>query len=59
LLNLPADPGPIRNGGVVKIGPDSNIYLVTGDLVNKGNASFYNKAHNNEKGAPSDREVGY
>ena len=58
LLDLPADPGPVHNGGVVKIGPDSNIYLIIGDLVNKGNASFYNKAHNNENGAVSDGRSG-
>jgi aldose sugar dehydrogenase len=32
LLDLPAVPGPAHNGGVVLIGPDDNLYLVTGDL---------------------------
>jgi aldose sugar dehydrogenase len=32
LLNLPATPGPFHNGGVVKIGPDRNVYVVIGDL---------------------------
>jgi glucose/arabinose dehydrogenase len=32
LLDLPAVPGPAHNGGVVLIGPDDNIYLITGDL---------------------------
>ena len=58
LLLNPAAPGPVHNGGVVRIGPDSNIYLITGDLVNIGNASFYNKAHNNEKGATSNGRSG-
>jgi aldose sugar dehydrogenase len=58
LLDLPADPGPVHNGGVIRIGPDSNIYLITGDLVNVGNISFYNKAHNNENGATGDGRSG-
>jgi aldose sugar dehydrogenase len=32
LLDLPATPGYIHNGGVVLIGPDNNIYLVIGDV---------------------------
>lgn len=32
LLDLPAEPGPAHNGGVILIGPDKNIYLVTGDV---------------------------
>ena len=32
LLDLPAEPGSAHNGGVVLIGPDKNIYLITGDL---------------------------
>jgi glucose/arabinose dehydrogenase len=32
LLNLPVLPGPKDNGGVIKIGPDKNIYLIIGDL---------------------------
>lgn len=32
LLSLPATPGPAHNGGVLLIGPDDNIYLVTGDV---------------------------
>jgi aldose sugar dehydrogenase len=32
LLNLPATPGPFHNGGVVKIGPDGNVYVVIGDV---------------------------
>jgi glucose/arabinose dehydrogenase len=40
LLDLPYKPGPAHNGGVVKIGPDNNVYVVVGNLYtnvfNKG-----------------------
>ncbi|HET6717750.1 MAG TPA: PQQ-dependent sugar dehydrogenase [Nitrososphaeraceae archaeon] len=32
LLDLPATPGPMHNGGVTLIGPDNNVYLVIGDV---------------------------
>ena len=32
LIDLPAYPGPIHNGGKITIGPDANIYLTIGDL---------------------------
>ena len=32
LLDLPVMPGPAHDGGKVAIGPDSNVYVVTGDL---------------------------
>jgi glucose/arabinose dehydrogenase len=33
LLDLPWQPGPGHNGGVLKIGPDNNIYLTIGDVI--------------------------
>jgi glucose/arabinose dehydrogenase len=33
LLDLPALPGPIHNGGVVKVGPDNNVYVTIGDVL--------------------------
>ncbi len=33
LLDLPWEPGPGHNGGVLKIGPDNNIYTTIGDLL--------------------------
>jgi glucose/arabinose dehydrogenase len=32
LLDLPYLPGPSHNGGVLRIGPDGNLYIVMGDL---------------------------
>jgi aldose sugar dehydrogenase len=32
LLDLPAKPGHMHNGGVTLIGPDNNLYLVIGDV---------------------------
>jgi len=32
LLDLPAVPGPIHNGGKLILGPDNNLYLTIGDL---------------------------
>ena len=32
LLDLPYLPGPSHNGGVMKIGPDNNLYIIMGDL---------------------------
>jgi len=32
LLDLPATPKPVHNGGVVTIGPDNNVYTVIGDV---------------------------
>jgi aldose sugar dehydrogenase len=32
LLDLPATPGPLHNGGTVTIGPDDNIYLIIGNV---------------------------
>lgn len=33
LLDIPAHRGAFHNGGKILIGPDSNVYLVVGDLV--------------------------
>ena len=42
LLDLPATPGPSHNGGVVLIGPDDNIYTVTGDLAQRNRSLAQN-----------------
>jgi aldose sugar dehydrogenase len=36
LLDLPAEPGPAHNGGVLAIGPDDNIYVIVGNLLGPG-----------------------
>ena len=41
LLDLPAVPGPAHNGGVISIGPDNNIYVVSGNL----HTEVYNKGY--------------
>jgi aldose sugar dehydrogenase len=41
LLNLPAMPGPKDTGGLIKIGPDNNIYLTIGHLLGSFRAKQY------------------
>jgi glucose/arabinose dehydrogenase len=59
LLDLPVLPGPKDNGGVVKIGPDNNIYFIIGDLQ----GSFRNKQYetltqNYQNGTNADGRAG-
>jgi glucose/arabinose dehydrogenase len=39
LLDLPYQPGPAHNGGVIAIGPDNNVYVLVGNLYSPA----YNK----------------
>ncbi|MDQ3840849.1 MAG: PQQ-dependent sugar dehydrogenase, partial [Thermoproteota archaeon] len=48
ILDLPADPFPIHNGGKMVIGPDGYLYAVIGDLVHGG------KLQNFQRGNPPD-----
>jgi aldose sugar dehydrogenase len=58
LLDLPTTPGPSHNGGVVKIGPDNNVYLVIGDLNYIMNQSAYTLAQNAVGGRAPDGRGG-
>jgi aldose sugar dehydrogenase len=53
LLDLPATPGPRHNGGAVMIGPDSNVYLVIGDVD-----GHQTQAQNQESGGEADGTSG-
>lgn len=37
LLSLPSSPGPENNGGHIIIGPDNNLYLIIGNVMNSSN----------------------
>lgn len=51
LLELPVTAYPVHNGGVVKIGPDKNVYLIVGDYASH-ETQFTNEtlAQNNRNG---------
>jgi glucose/arabinose dehydrogenase len=55
LLDLPATPGAIGNGGKVIIGPDNNMYLTIGDVGINGH---YTKAQNILNGSEPDGTSG-
>jgi glucose/arabinose dehydrogenase len=40
LLDLPYEPGPAHNGGVVTVGPDDNVYVVVGNLLANAEERF-------------------
>jgi len=58
LLNLPAYPGASHNGGVIKIGPNKNLYVVIGDLTGWVNASTRTMAQNYKNGTSPDGRAG-
>jgi aldose sugar dehydrogenase len=58
LLDLPTRPGPSHNGGVVRIGPDNNVYVVVGDLNYIRNKNAYTLAQNAVDGPPPDGRGG-
>jgi glucose/arabinose dehydrogenase len=55
LLNLPAIPGAIGNGGKIVIGPDKNVYLSIGDVGINGHIT---KAQNIQNGSEPDGTSG-
>src|SRR5919107_2996586 len=58
LLDLPTQPGPSHDGGVVKIGPDNNVYVVVGDLNYIKYQSAYTVAQNDVNGRAADGRGG-
>ena len=61
LLDLPAIPGSVHNGGKVLVGPDNNVYLTIGD-VNRNNKNGSNstntRSQNQENGLEVDGRAG-
>jgi aldose sugar dehydrogenase len=59
LLDLPAEPGAVHNGGALLIGPDNNIYIVVGDLVfPRTEPGSITKAENYQNGTEPDGRAG-
>jgi aldose sugar dehydrogenase len=58
LLDLPATPGTAHNGGKVIIGPDSNVYLVIGDINSVHSRAGVTQAQNIKNGLPPDGRGG-
>ena len=55
LLDLPATPGAIGNGGKVIVGPDNNVYVTIGDVGINGHIT---KAQNIQNGSEPDGTSG-
>lgn len=58
LLELPAVPGPMHNGGEIIIGPDDNLYISVGDVTGYKSAATRTKAQNYQDGARPDGRAG-
>jgi aldose sugar dehydrogenase len=61
LLDLPWEPGPGHNGGVLKIGPDNNIYVTIGDMARSGSNEsqlYETQAQNVQGGKKADGRAG-
>jgi glucose/arabinose dehydrogenase len=58
LLKLPAWPAPAHNGGIIKIGPDNNLYVTVGDFVGSVNKTTQTKAQNYVNGTEPDGRAG-
>jgi len=55
LLELPSSPSPTHNGGVIRIGPDDNLYVTIGDLLGSTNINSSTKAQNLDGPDPDGR----
>ena len=58
LLDLPAGPGSKDNGGPVVIGPDNNVYSVTGHIAGDFDLGHETKAQNFNNGPDADGTSG-
>jgi glucose/arabinose dehydrogenase len=58
LLDLPYLPGPSHNGGVMRTGPDNNLYIVMGDLNRLKDPSGDTITQNLEGTSPPDGRGG-
>ena len=60
MLDLPVEPGPAHNGGVIAVGPDNNVYVVVGNLfsniLNEGSET--SSIQNVRDGSPPDGRGG-
>lgn len=58
LLDLPATPGPRHMGGIIEIGPDSNLYVSVGDLDGTFREKYQTMAQNYKNGTYPDGRGG-
>jgi aldose sugar dehydrogenase len=60
LLDLPYEPGPAHNGGVVTVGPDNNVYVIVGNLLANAEERFEGDSldQNIKNGRPADGRGG-
>lgn len=58
LLDLPAGPGSMDNGGPVLVGPDNYVYLTVGQVQDDSDRGHETKAQNFENGPDADGTSG-
>jgi glucose/arabinose dehydrogenase len=58
ILELPALPGPMHNGGEITMGTDSNLYVSVGDITGHDSEETSTKAQNYEDGPDPDGRAG-
>lgn len=58
ILELPAIPGPMHNGGEILLGPDGNLYVTLGDLKGSTTDPTSTKAQNYKNGSNPDGRAG-
>jgi aldose sugar dehydrogenase len=59
IIKLPADPGPVHNGGAIAIGPDNNLYIAIGDVGGSfAGEEYETMAQNYQEGVEPDGRSG-